>query len=182
MFERFTDSARSAVVSAQTEARALRTDEIRTAHLLLGVLVTADVSLRDELAGVGLTADAIRTGLDADPLGPDDAEALESIGIDLDAIRERMESTFGEGVLDRPSSGGGRYGRWGHVPFSRGARKSLELALREAIARRERTIGTEHLLLGILRSDDASALRLVEVHVDRESLRDLLHTRLDRAA
>lgn len=109
MFERFTDSARSAVVTAQTEARTLGADEIGPVHQLLGVLVTADGSLRDQLAGTGLTADAIRAGLRSGVLGPDDAEALDSIGIDLDTIRERLESTFGEGILDRPSPGGGRY-------------------------------------------------------------------------
>ncbi|MFZ2529978.1 MAG: Clp protease N-terminal domain-containing protein [Rhodococcus sp. (in: high G+C Gram-positive bacteria)] len=182
MFERFTDSARSAVVTAQTEARTLGADEIGPAHLLLGVLVNADGSLHNQLTGTGLTADAIRAGLRSGALGPDDAEALDSIGIDLDAIRERLEFSFGEGILDRPSTGGGRYGRWGHIPFTRGAKKTLELALREAIARRERFIGAEHLLLGILRSDDETAIGLVDAHVARGELRRLLHDRLDRAA
>ena len=184
MFERFTDSARAAVVDAQAQARALGATEIRPEHLLLGVLATADRSLRAQLAGVGLTGDAVFADLEAavGVLGPDDADALESIGIDLDAIRERLESTFGEGILDRRSPGGGRPGRWGHIPFARGAKKSLELALREAIARRERSIAAEHLLLGILRSDDPTALGLIEKHITRGDLRQLLAARLDRAA
>lgn len=184
MFERFTDSARSAVVDAQAQARALHAAEIRTEHLLLGILTTADASLRAQLADAGLTADAVRTDLEAgqDTFGPDDADALDSIGIDLDAIRERLERAFGEGILDRSSPDGGRPGRWGRIPIARGAKKSLELALREAIVRRERSIGSEHLLLGILRSDDSPVIRLIETRITREDLRQLLTARLGRAA
>lgn len=88
----------------------------------------------------------------------------------------------GAGRNPWPSGRGGRQGRWGHIPFTRGAKKTLELSLREAIARRERSIGAEHLLLGILRSDDETTIGLVETHVTREDLRRLLHDRLDRVA
>ncbi|MFD6858949.1 Clp protease N-terminal domain-containing protein [Rhodococcus sp. NPDC060090] len=189
MFERFTDSARSAVVAAQAEARRLHADRIATAHVLLGVLVTADEHLRTSLADVGLTIDGARTDLAAmnrdHPLGPDDAAALEAIGIDLDAVRARVEDTFGEGVLDRPAPKE-RRGRFSdlfgdHIPFERNAEKTLELALREAIAHRDRSIGSEHIMLGLLRSDDTATRSLIEAHVPRNRLRQILTARLDAA-
>nr|WP_276613856.1 Clp protease N-terminal domain-containing protein [Rhodococcus sp. 14C212] len=54
--------------------------------------------------------------------------------------------------------------------------------MREALARRDRVIGCEHLLLGILRSDDYRACTLVESHVSRRALRDRLRDYPGRAA
>lgn len=184
MFERFTAGARAAVVTAQEEARELDARRIEPAHLLLGVLGTADTTLRDLLADLGLTAGTVRSELvrDAGMLGDEDAAALGAIGIDLDSVRARLEESFGEGVLDR-GPGGGRRGRFArHLPFHPAAKKSLQLALREALARRDRVIGCEHLLLGILRSDDDRARTLVESHVPRRVLRDRLRDYRGRAA
>lgn len=196
MFERFADGARAAVVTAQTEAIRAHADRITGPYVLLGVLVTADDSLRATLADTGLTPETIRAELAertaADPLGPDDAAALEAIGIDLDEVRSKLEDTFGEGVLDRPVPSGTRgpdekqrrfprpFGD--HLAFGRDAKKALELALREAIARRERKIRSEHLVLGLLRSDDTATLTLIEAHVPRATLRRVLTDRLDSAA
>src|SRR5664279_4940332 len=77
-------------------------------------------------------------GLDAD-----DAEALAAIGIDLDEVVRRIDDNLG-GLSAQPS----RRGR-----FSRGGRKVIELALREALALRHSYIGTEHLLLALARTD-----------------------------
>ena len=193
MFERFTDSARSAVVAAQTEALRLHSGRITPAHVLVGVLITADERLRASLEEIGLTIDGARTDLAAmnrdDPLGPDDAAALEAIGIDLDAVRARLEDTFGEGVLDRPAerTEKERRGRFsdlfgGHIPFDRNAKKALELSLREAIAHHDRSIGSEHIMLGLLRSDDTATTSLIEAHVTRDRLRQMMTERLDAAA
>ncbi|MEE2059402.1 Clp protease N-terminal domain-containing protein [Rhodococcus artemisiae] len=193
MFERFSDSARSAVVAAQTEALRLHADRITPAHVLLGVLITADERLRVSLADLGLTIDGVRTHLAAmnqdRPLGPDDAAALEAIGIDLDAVRARLEETFGEGVLDSPpeNSDKGRRGRFsdlfgGHIPFDRNAKKTLELSLREAIAHHDRSIGSEHIILGVIRSDDTETTSLIEAYVTRDRLRQVLMEQLDSAA
>ncbi|MEE2034805.1 Clp protease N-terminal domain-containing protein [Rhodococcus chondri] len=190
MFERFTDSARAAVVAAQTEARRLRAAEIDVPHVLVGVLVVADEPLRLLLADVGLTIDGIRSELAArsrgEELGTDDAAALEAIGIDLDQVRARLEETYGEGVLDRPAARD-RRGRFGdlfgdHIPFTRDAKKVLELSLREAIARHDRVIRAEHILLGVLRSDEPRSTALIEAHLTREELRRVLATHLDAAA
>lgn len=190
MFERFTDSARSAVVAAQTEATRVRAQRVLASHLLVGVVVTADEPLRMLLADADLTVDVLRADCAArtadTALGPDDAAALEAIGIDLEAVRARLEETFGEGVLDRapsPADGPKGFGnRFGRIPFDRGAKKALELSLREAVARHDRAIRAEHVLLGLLRGDDPSATALVEPHVHRDELRRRLTTHLDAAA
>lgn len=109
-----------------------------------------------------------------------DAEALKALGIDLDEIRRRAEDAFGSGALDDPGpqedparkprrglgfgrrrdaedrqdKGSGKGPGSGHIPFAARAKKALELSLREAIARKERTIGVQHVVLGLLHSED----------------------------
>jgi ATP-dependent Clp protease ATP-binding subunit ClpA len=149
MFERFSKSARQVVVRAQAECRALGHGRIGTAALLIGV-ATGDGRAARVLAEHGATPEALR----AQAAGPAlDGHALAAIGIDLDEIRRRAEAAFGPGALER-----GRRARGGHVPFTPEAKKSLELALREALAAGDREIGPEHVLLGLLREGGAGAL------------------------
>jgi len=171
MFERFTDRARQAVVRAQEEARSLRHGYIGTEHLLLGL--TADQSglaarVLDRLAfDVELARSAVVKIVGRGPEGtpPDsDADALRAIGIDLDEVRRRVEEAFGPGALDSapPRSRGGSRRRcetlWaGHLPFTQRAKKALELALREARHLGHDFIGTEHVLLGLLREHEGIA-------------------------
>lgn len=192
MFEKFADSARSAVVAAQTEAKRLDAPRIHPSHLLLGTVVSAEEPLRTLLADAGLTIDGLRSDCAAqasgDALGADDAAALDAIGIDLDAVKSRLEETFGEGVLDPDPAGPegtGRknlWGRSGHIPFDKGAKKALELSLREAVARHDRVIRAEHLLLGLLRGDDPPTAALVTPHIGRDELRQRVTDLLDAAA
>jgi ATP-dependent Clp protease ATP-binding subunit ClpA len=157
MFERFTDSARQAVTGAQTEARALRAPFIGTEHLLLALLDGGDATAR-VLGEHGLKAADLRvrlTGLGRTPL---DAEALKSIGIDLDAVREATEQSFGEGALDSPA---GRHAGRRHIPFTPRAKKSLELSLRHALRLKQKHIGSGHILLGVLHAREFMAVRLV---------------------
>ena len=92
MFERFDDEARRAVVLAQEEAVALHHGWIGTEHLLLGVLRTDGDGAR-LLAGFGVGAAGIRddvvriVGQGEDDI---DRDALATLGIDLDAVRERV--------------------------------------------------------------------------------------------
>jgi ATP-dependent Clp protease ATP-binding subunit ClpA len=167
MFERFTKPARNVVVQAQGSARRLGDDRIGVEHLLLGLLATDDGDgvARSVLDGFGVTAEAVERELTArratGRLGPAEADALESIGIDLEAIRRRVEEAFGEGALDH----GARRPRRGHIPFTRQAKKALELSVREARSLRHNHIGTEHLLLGLTRFEDepaAGALRALQ--------------------
>lgn len=165
MFERFTKPAREVVVLAQHEARELRHGYVDTEHLLLGLLgVDAGVggrSLRSlEITHYDVLSD-IRQVIDGD-FGEGDAEALRAIGIDLDEVRRRVEESFGEGALDGPVRGRRRCGPVaGHIPFTPRAKKVLQLSLREALALEQRHIGTEHLLLGIVREERGLAAHIL---------------------
>ena len=103
MFERFTDAARAAVVGAQAEARALGHGWIGTEHLLLAVVQDPDRPVARQLAGLGLTHDRLHAEV-VTTLGGhhDDGSALRDLGIDLDAVRARVEEQFGPGALDLP--------------------------------------------------------------------------------
>jgi ATP-dependent Clp protease ATP-binding subunit ClpA len=188
MFERFTRQARVAVVLAQEEARELRTREIAPPHLLLGVLQAAGNELSAVLTDHGLTVDVVRARLiEAGPTTDDsfdeDAEALRAIGIDLRAVRDSVAHTFGADVFDNalPRSGRRRRRR-GHIPFTRAAKKCVELALREALAHKDNEIACAHLLLGIMRSGDKAAADLITEHVYTAQLRASILELLDRAA
>src|SRR5215213_8393920 len=69
------------------------------------------------------------------------AKTLERLGISLEAVRTKVEAVIGEGG-GAPS---------GHIPFTPRSKKVLELSLREALALGHNYIGTEHILLGLLR-------------------------------
>jgi ATP-dependent Clp protease ATP-binding subunit ClpA len=191
MFERFTRHARVAVVLAQEEARELRTREIGPQHMLLGVLQAAGDDLSAVSSGYGLTADVVRARLieaapKTDESFEEDAEALRAIGIDLGAVRDSVARTFGadvfENALSRSGRRRGRQRRSSHIPFNRAAKKSLELAVREALAHKDNEIGCEHLLLGILRSGDKAAIGLITEHVYTAQLRASILALLDKAA
>ncbi|MBL1075660.1 Clp protease [Nocardia sp. 2] len=194
MFERFTKEAKFAVVVAQEEARELHAPSIGIEHVLLGLLAAPGHGVKDVLAESGLTVDGVREALarkrGGEPLGEEDAEALRSIGIDLDAVRESLEASFGEDALDRPPAEDTRRGffrnakgkPWGHIPFTREAKKVLELSLREALARGDKTIEGGHILLGILRAPNDTVRRLVGDDAALARLRDATNAFLDRAA
>jgi ATP-dependent Clp protease ATP-binding subunit ClpA len=161
MFERFTKRAREVVTGAQTVARAQGAATIGSEHLLralydvpdnLGVMVLTAFSVGVE--DVDEELDRLRGGGFSTP---SDAAALASIGIDLDEVRRQIEETFGPGALDRTRAGSGLGGSGKHIPFSRDAKKVLEIALREAILLRHNYIGCEHLVLGMLHPDCGAA-------------------------
>jgi ATP-dependent Clp protease ATP-binding subunit ClpA len=141
MFERFTKDARAVVVLAQEEAIALEADRIGNEHLLLGLAAEQGTAAR-VLDPLGLGHADVRAELERTNKRLD-ADALASIGIDLEEVRRRVEESFGPGALS-----GHRAGR---RPFSPGAKKALQLSLREAIALGDRHIGSEHILLGVMR-------------------------------
>jgi ATP-dependent Clp protease ATP-binding subunit ClpA len=164
MFERFSKSAREVVVRAQEEARTLGRERIDADVLLLGV-AGGDSRAAQVLSEHGATRDALRRRAASGGL---DSAALAAIGIDLDEIRRRAEESFGPGALER-----GRRARDGYVPFTPGAKKALELSLREAIAAGDKEIADEHVLLGVLRQGDAEGL-LRSVGAEPVVLRDAL--------
>ncbi len=73
------------------------------------------------------------------------AQALKSLGVTEEAARQQVEQIVGRGQQDPPR---------GHIPFTPRAKKTLELSLREAIALGSTSIGTEHILLGLIREGE----------------------------
>ena len=135
MFERFTERARQVVVLAQEEARILKHNYIGTEHILLGLI--------HEGEGVA-------------------ANALESLGISLEAVRAEVEGTIGRGT-EPPDA---------HIPFTPRAKKVLELSLREAMTLGHNYIGTEHILLGLIREGEGVAAQvLIKLGADLSRVR-----------
>src|SRR4028118_670092 len=135
MFERFTERARKGVGPAQDEARHFNHNYIGTEHLLLGLL------REDE--GVA-------------------AQALSSLNVTLDEVREQVESIVGYG----------EEGTGAQAPFTPRSKKVLELALREALQLGHNYIGTEHILLGLVRESEGVAARVLSnLGVDPDKVR-----------
>ena len=174
MFERFTKEAQAVVGNAHQIARETGSRAIDSRHLLVA-LAEEPGSVRRALQGSGVDAATVaskaRDALSTDGL---DAAALATLGIDLDAVRRQADALFGRDALRQAS----RTPR-GHVPFTPDAKKALELALREAVRLKQRSIYSTHLLLGILRSDNVARELLLEAGADTEALRTALehHTR-----
>ena len=166
MFERFTAGARTVVELAQAEARSLRHGYVGTEHLLLALLGEEHGVAAEVLRGAGLSVASVRSEVerrvaDSFPSGPD-AEALRSIGIDVEHVRARVEESFGPGALERARFGGCRpRTSRRHVPFSPRSKAVLELSLREALHLRHNYIGTEHMLLGLLREGHGLAAQIL---------------------
>jgi ATP-dependent Clp protease ATP-binding subunit ClpA len=98
------------------------------------------------------------------------AKALESLGISLEGVRQQVEEIIGQGQ-QAPS---------GHIPFTPRAKKVLELSLREALQLGHNYIGTEHILLGLIREGEGVAAQvLVKLGADLNRVRlqviQLLH-------
>jgi len=103
------------------------------------------------------------------------AKALESLGISLEAVRQQVEQVIGQGQ-QAPS---------GHIPFTPRAKKVLELSLREARQLGHDYIGTEHILLGLIREGEGVAAQvLVKLGGDlnrvRQQVIQVLHGRSGR--
>jgi ATP-dependent Clp protease ATP-binding subunit ClpC len=150
VFERFTDRARRVLTFAQDEARQLNHSFIGTEHILLGLIREGD--------GVG-------------------AQALRSLGISLQAVRDKVQETIGTaGTVPG-----------GSPPFTPLAKKVLELALREALQLNHSYIGTEHILLGLVREGEGvAATVLVSLGADlprvRQEVNSLMSGGPDRQA
>jgi ATP-dependent Clp protease ATP-binding subunit ClpA len=161
MFERFTTRARAALACAQAESKELGHNFLGTEHLLLGLLHEPEGVAGRVLLAHGLTLeetrDEVRRRIGRGPVT--DAEALRSIGIDLDDVIGAVEATFGPGALDRTRRRKSK--GWGGPPFTARTKKVLELSLREAVALGHSYIGTEHLLLGILRAGEGVAADVI---------------------
>ena len=148
MFERFTKRARRSVEQSMEVAVGLRATHVRPEHLFVALVDDAENLAVRVLADLGAPPDRLREELErrrsryVDGLGDEDAAALATIGIDLHEVLRRVGRGSGEGR------------KRGRPRFSRESKKALELSLREAIALRHNYIGTEHILLGLVRGGD----------------------------
>ncbi|WP_317620984.1 Clp protease N-terminal domain-containing protein [Streptomyces sp. CBMA123] len=165
----------------------LRHGHVGTEHLLLAILAGPEDPAAGVLIGMGLDHEAAHREV-VRLLGPgDDAEALASIGVDLEAVRGAVESAFGEGALDVPAEEAPERRGWfrsgeskpGRSPFSPGAKKALELSLRESLRLKSREIAVGHLLLGVLREGEGLGVRVVADHgLDVRAVRQAVEAEL----
>jgi len=142
MFERFTGYARRAVVTAQEEAREMNHNYIGTEHILLALLRRPD-DLPNQVDGGA-------SGI------------LGEFGMTLEGVRQEVLDKVGAGAGKRLS---------GHIPFTPRAKKVLELSLREALQLHHHYIGTEHILLGLIREDKGVAAQIMREHGDLLAIR-----------
>jgi hypothetical protein len=135
IFKYFTDRARRLMILAEKEARMLNHNYIGTEHILLGLI--------SEGEGVGV-------------------HALESLGIELEAVRQQVEKTIGHGLQAPP----------GRIPFTPRTKKVLELTVGEARQLGHDYIGTEHILLGLIgEGDGVAAQALFKFGADPDRVR-----------
>ncbi|SDS21827.1 ATP-dependent Clp protease ATP-binding subunit [Agrococcus carbonis] len=94
------------------------------------------------------------------------AKALEQLGISLDAVRAQVQDMIGTGSQQNT----------GHIPFTPRAKKVLELSLREALQLGHNYIGTEHVLLGLIREGEGVAAQvLVKLGADLNRVRQTVN-------
>ncbi|MEU3688218.1 Clp protease N-terminal domain-containing protein [Streptomyces narbonensis] len=174
MFERFTKAARAVVKGAAEHAERRGAAAVTKEHLLLALLDREDTRAATALRElcppdrrpslVAALADARRRA----GLSRADTDALADLGIDVGAIVARVEEAHGEGALtgDRKDSG------WwsGRRTFSREAKTVLEQSLRVALARKDREIGDEHILLALTMTGGVVAEALADHGVTYSSV------------
>lgn len=122
MYDRFTDRARKVMSFARDEAVALQTDHVGTEHILLGLL--------KEGGGIAISV-------------------IESLGVDSEAVREKIKQLTGSSESDSVTIGS--------LPLTPSAKRVLEYAIQEARALNNPYVGTEHLLLGLLKEEEGVA-------------------------
>jgi ATP-dependent Clp protease ATP-binding subunit ClpA len=140
------------LAAGAAEARRLGHNFVGTEHVLLVLVRDQDGGATTVLRQLGVTADAIGEALSpcigggATKIDPD---ALATLGIDFEAVRERLEETFGPDALER-------------VPACLGIAPRLKLALAYALDHAgEQPLADEHILLGMLSVPDSLAAHVL---------------------
>jgi ATP-dependent Clp protease ATP-binding subunit ClpA len=187
MFERFSSDARQATIAAQHEALRAGQHSIGCEHLLVALVTDRHSAAGQAAAAAGLVSADLRARIAAEPdagTEPLDAQALASLGIDLDTVRRAVEGAFGAGALDRGAAARSWPGRLlGVTRLTADAKKSLELALRSAVSLRHRQLNSGHLLIGIIDQGDNAGLRvLAAAGADASALRSDVLDRITAAA
>jgi ATP-dependent Clp protease ATP-binding subunit ClpC len=148
MFERFTDRARTVMQLASQEAQRFNHEYIGTEHILLGLVKEGSSRQLGRFDRPGVAC-----------------QVLKKFGVDLDAVRHQVERILQPG----PGNGGILKGAPLWTP---GAKKSIEYAIDEARQLGHKHVGTEHLLLGLLREDEGvAAVALMKFGLRLEDVR-----------
>jgi ATP-dependent Clp protease ATP-binding subunit ClpA len=152
--------------AAQEHATAFRHDVIGTEHVLLALVARDDEAGR-LLRQLGLDAAGVRddirrvVGEGPEPDAAFDADALGTIGIDLGAVRRRIEASFGEGALERAARRRGCGGSaFGVAPD---LKQALESARRSAVGQ-ERPLTAGAVAIGLAEQHDSIAARILGAH------------------
>jgi len=150
MYERFTDRARKVMQLANQEAQRFNHEYIGTEHILLGLVRESSGGQLEGCHRLGVAS-----------------RVLKRLGVDLDAVRQEVERLLQlEPVGDKVFKG--------RRPWTARAKRSVEYAVDEARQLGHSHVGTEHLLLGLLREDEGVAgvvlanlrLRLEDVRLE----------------
>jgi ATP-dependent Clp protease ATP-binding subunit ClpC len=167
IFTRFAREARACVEAAVEEARMLGHDSVGDEDLLIGILRAGEGTAAEALSSLGVTLEGTREESERMT-----SEALSYVGISFEDVRREAGDAFDMRIPE---------GR--RIPFAPGAKKGLEQALREAVRLKDNRIGAEHVLLGVLRNDDGTAVRMLgRLGVSPEALEDRLYALRGRAA
>ena len=161
MFERFAKPARAAVVEAVACAQTQQSPAVGCEHLLIGLATSGEPTL----AGMGITAETLTARL------VDGSRRGGAVG-DRRGPRRGPRAGRGQlraaGLVGRADQGGAGRAAWPAGcsgitgPFTAAAKKSLELALREALADSSREITGTHLLRGLLRAPGDDLGRIID--------------------
>ncbi|KOU34933.1 Clp protease N-terminal domain-containing protein [Streptomyces sp. WM6378] len=153
MFERFTTNARGVVTGAVEHASRAGSPVVTEEHLLLALLDREGTKAAFVLTSLGVTdrraevAEALAAARRRGGMSKADEDALAGLGISVEEIVARVEETHGPGALSGAEPG--RAWPSGRPSFTKGSKKVLEKSLRMALARKQKYIGDEHLLLAL---------------------------------
>jgi ATP-dependent Clp protease ATP-binding subunit ClpA len=137
VFERFSRDARRAAEEARRRAAVSGAESVQPVHLLAALAVQPDTPAAQALSAVGLDADAIDDAAERDA-----RNVLAAVGVTVDASL----------------SGGGTT----NPDFAPATKRALELSLRSALELGDRHIGSDHVLLGLLRIDVGRVAEVLE--------------------
>ncbi|HZF92613.1 Clp protease N-terminal domain-containing protein [Streptomyces sp.] len=179
MFERFTKDAREVVKEAVARAERERARTVDAGHLLLALLDREASHGSFVLAALGVTgrresvARALAEARRRAGLSQAETEALAGLGIDVAEIVARVEEVHGAGAMAGSPKGKAWWGG-GRPSFGRDAKTVLEKSLRVALARRDRSIGDQHLLLALTTFPGVAAEVLADHGVTYQSVTRVL--------
>lgn len=157
IFNRLTDNSRRCVEAAFAEARILGHDSLGDEDLLLGILSAEEGIAAEALSSLGVTLEGAREESEEKF-----SDSLSSIGISLEDMRREAGDAFEMRIPDNR-----------HIPYSPRAKKALVEARKEMRRLGDNYLGTEHILLGMLRSEDGTAVRMLAgMGVSPERLED----------